>query len=141
MATKKWTIGFEGEELVVRYLKGMGYSILGRNIRKKFGEIDILARDRKGAIRFVEVKTMTCGDKQSVLQPEDNLSFGKLNKLKKICLWFANENPDILKEQPWQIDLVAVSLSNQYLEKKNKGVELKDLEGYCNIKFYENITN
>ena len=50
------TPGRLGEEAAARFLEGRGWRILARNVRRRFGEIDIVARD--GAILvFVEVKT------------------------------------------------------------------------------------
>lgn len=48
--------GRMGESLAVGYLKKNGYSILARNYRNRFGEIDIIAR-LDGIIVFVEVKS------------------------------------------------------------------------------------
>jgi putative endonuclease len=52
------TLGGRGEDMAVRFLKGKGYRIIGRNFRCPAGEIDIIARDG-GTLVFVEVKTRT----------------------------------------------------------------------------------
>jgi len=44
-----------GENIAVKFLVKHGFSILGRNYTKKWGEIDIIA-EKKGKIYFVEVK-------------------------------------------------------------------------------------
>lgn len=49
-------LGKHGEELASGYLKKKGYSIITRNYRKRFGEVDIIARDGDTLV-FVEVKT------------------------------------------------------------------------------------
>lgn len=48
-----------GEAIAEDYLKESGYIILERNFRTKFGEIDLIAKDRD-YIAFIEVKTR-CG--------------------------------------------------------------------------------
>ena len=48
-------IGRWGEALAADYLKRNGYKITGMNFSTRFGEIDIIAEDRKN-IAFVEVK-------------------------------------------------------------------------------------
>lgn len=49
-------LGITGEDHACSYLQKLGYKIIDRNVRFKFGEIDIVARDEKH-ICFVEVKT------------------------------------------------------------------------------------
>ncbi len=49
-------LGRAGEELARRYLKDTGFHILATNFRCRFGELDIIARDRECLV-FVEVKT------------------------------------------------------------------------------------
>ena len=48
-------LGKEGEEFVVANLQSRGYFILDCNYRKRFGEIDIIAK-KGNVIAFVEVK-------------------------------------------------------------------------------------
>ncbi len=48
-------IGDRGEALALRYLAKKGYTLVERNYRTRFGEIDLIVRD-KGALVFVEVK-------------------------------------------------------------------------------------
>ena len=48
--------GRKGEDLAVDFLAAHGYDIIERNYRKKFGEIDIVARDG-ATLCFIEVKT------------------------------------------------------------------------------------
>lgn len=51
----KQTAGKLGEELAADALRGMGYAILARRYRTRYGEIDIIAKDQ-GTLVFVEVK-------------------------------------------------------------------------------------
>ena len=48
-------LGQFGEEQAARYLRRRFYTILERNYRCRFGEIDLIAR-RGGILAFVEVK-------------------------------------------------------------------------------------
>lgn len=52
------TTGNKGEKLAREYLQIKGYKILGKNYRSKWGEIDIIAKDKEVVV-FVEVKTKT----------------------------------------------------------------------------------
>ena len=49
-------LGRWGEERARRFLKDNGYKILGKNVRTRLGEVDILAED-DGIVVFIEVKT------------------------------------------------------------------------------------
>ena len=47
--------GDRGEALVARYLQEAGYTLLDRQWRCRFGELDLVARSREGIVCFVEV--------------------------------------------------------------------------------------
>jgi putative endonuclease len=51
-------IGQLGEDKAVQFLKVKGYSILHRNYRTRFGELDIVCQDQHSLV-FIEVKTRT----------------------------------------------------------------------------------
>ena len=107
--SNKKSIGQTGEDLACDYLKSLKYAVLDRNIREKFGEIDILAKSKDGRLHFVEVKTISAGYADySGMAPEDNLSAAKLIKMKKMAEWYANGHPEIVGDKGWQIDLVAI---------------------------------
>ena len=57
-------LGRRGEELAAEHLRRSGYSVLERNARTRYGEIDLVVRDRR-ALVFVEVKTRRIGRSQS----------------------------------------------------------------------------
>ena len=50
--------GRRGEEVAVKLLRSIGYTVLETNFRTKHGEVDIIALDGE-TIVFVEVKTRT----------------------------------------------------------------------------------
>ena len=49
-------LGTTGEDLICNFLESNGYSILDRNVRERFAEIDIVAEDER-CLCFVEVRT------------------------------------------------------------------------------------
>lgn len=51
-------VGNFGEMLVITYLENLNYEILDRNYFTKYGEIDIIAKDKEEYV-FIEVKTRT----------------------------------------------------------------------------------
>jgi len=52
------SLGERGEDFAARYLKRLGYHIVGRQIDLRVGELDIVAVDGRTVV-FVEVKTRT----------------------------------------------------------------------------------
>ena len=54
----KQKIGKYGEDVAVEYLKRNRYKILSRNYKCKYGEIDIIAKEKEEIV-FVEVKCRT----------------------------------------------------------------------------------
>lgn len=60
-------LGRFGERIAWRFLADHGWEMIARNVRSKFGEIDIVARTRPGgiAIRCVEVKTRITDEGQT----------------------------------------------------------------------------
>lgn len=55
MTITKQEIGKLGENLATRYLSSVGYKILKRNFRDKYGEVDIIA-ECDNELVFIEVK-------------------------------------------------------------------------------------
>ncbi|MEK7177614.1 MAG: YraN family protein [Patescibacteria group bacterium] len=56
MSLYQKNLGKTGEDLAIDFLKSHSYSILEKNFRSKFGEIDVIA-EKKHCLYFVEVKT------------------------------------------------------------------------------------
>lgn len=52
----KRQIGADYEERAVAYLEGKGYHILERNYQNRYGEIDIIAKDKDGVVVYFEIK-------------------------------------------------------------------------------------
>jgi len=60
MSTSRQALGQWGESLAAHYLQQRGYTILARNVRTAYGEIDLVARQLEppaAVTVFVEVKT------------------------------------------------------------------------------------
>jgi Holliday junction resolvase-like predicted endonuclease len=110
----KKEIGDLGEKIAEKELLKNGYKIIGRNIKGKLFELDIVCFDPGGIIVFCEVKTMTMtmiNNPEYYLMPEDNLSGKKLRNIKRGCEIFLAKYPYLLKsERGWQIDLIAITL-------------------------------
>ncbi|MEX0869934.1 MAG: YraN family protein [Candidatus Spechtbacterales bacterium] len=96
-----------GEDVAVKYAKQQGWKILARNFRKPWGEIDIVARDKKKII-FIEVKAMAAPVKE-VFRPEVHFNPAKKQKLIRTCHSYLLENK-YNEDTEYRIDLAAVEI-------------------------------
>lgn len=113
--TAKQITGQKGEDEAVIYLKGKGFSVLDRNYRKPWGELDIVAK--KGDwLYFIEVKTVTretlSQDMGDNYEPEDNIHPWKVKRLSRAINTYLLEKK-IDDEADWQVDSIAVYLNNR----------------------------
>jgi len=69
-------IGEKGEDVAVTHLQKQGWTIIDRNVPNKYGEIDIVAKQRK-EYYFYEVKTAKQGN---WFNPADNMTESKVRK-------------------------------------------------------------
>ena len=105
-------IGDLGEEMAASYLKKQGFSIVERNVVRKTGEVDIIAR-KKETLHFVEVKTRLCrefpheDDRDTAFDPSANLHNAKIGKIARTSEWYVAEKN---WEGDWQIDGLLVWL-------------------------------
>ena len=61
MVNLRQILGSQGEATAARFLKRKGYTIIKKNYRCSYGEIDLIAQDGDTLV-FVEVKTRTSQD-------------------------------------------------------------------------------
>lgn len=100
------SVGEEGEDTAVRYLRSCAYRVLARNVRVgRRDEIDVIAYDeREQCVVFVEVKSRSHVDGE--YQPEMSFTFKKRRKLQRaVRRWIAG------RDYPggYRIDLVCVA--------------------------------
>lgn len=107
MPSKARAFGDFAEELVCTYLKQRRYKILARNVRKPWGEIDIVARDGS-VLAFVEVKAQK--GRVEGFRPEDHFTVHKQQHLLKTCFSYLAEGR-YADDTPYRIDLAAVEVS------------------------------
>jgi len=104
--TNSKKLGELGEKIAQKHLKEKGYKILARNFKKKWGEIDIVAKKRKKIV-FIEVKTIR---KKEGFSPEDEIDQKKKKQLIKMAQIYLQEFKIPFKT-PWQIDIIAIEIS------------------------------
>ena len=99
--------GEMAEEAVVDYIKNKGWKLVARNWQKPWGEIDIVARDKKKLL-FIEVKALDRAFK-GAFKPEDHFNHKKIEKLKRVCHSYLLENK-YPEDTDYRIDLAAVDM-------------------------------
>lgn len=93
MAVKgeKRRLGFWGERRAAQYLKSEGYSVIERNFRCPFGEVDLIA-EKGDVLAFIEVKTRS---NENYGAPNEAVD-GRRKQRYKNCVrfYFANREID-----------------------------------------------
>jgi len=84
-------LGAIGEKYAANYLKGKNYEILQLNFSCRYGEIDIIAK-QKNSIVFVEVKTRKSTNFGKGMEA---VNFYKQQKLRKVALYYLNKNAPV----------------------------------------------
>ncbi|MDP2390432.1 MAG: YraN family protein [Acidobacteriota bacterium] len=107
MTFQRQQLGLEGEALAASELERLGYQILDRRYRSRFGEIDLIAVDGPTVV-FVEVKTKTdsrFGD------PAEMVTTQKQRRLVSMAEEYVSGHQ--LHATPCRFDVVAVDASIQ----------------------------
>lgn len=101
------SLGKAGEDIACRELSRLGYEILARRHRTRYGEIDIIARD-SGTTVFIEVKTragdMFGGGAEAVAP-------WKQRRLARMAVDYAARHG--LLDTPCRVDVVQVDVESE----------------------------
>ncbi|MEI6396534.1 MAG: YraN family protein [Candidatus Taylorbacteria bacterium] len=93
------SIGNIGEDIACKFLEKKGFIITARNYRKKWGEIDIIARESSDVSRatsatlhFFEVKSVTVQrNHPNGHEPEENVHNFKLRQIRRMIQTYMAE--------------------------------------------------
>ena len=112
MNTRRQKLGRWGESRAAEYLAAKQYTIVARNVRTRYGEIDLVARQEVEAggssqcvatTVFVEVKTrssVTFG------YPEESITVQKRAHMVAAAQAYLQEHAEL--EGDWRIDVIAI---------------------------------
>lgn len=116
---RRAVIGRLGEDLAAEYVVGLGWSVLERNWRCRYGEIDLIATDATNgepALVVIEVKTRASrvfGD------PAQAVTADKLSRIRRLTrLWLSTQ------DAYWPLirfDVISVQLDSHYPERTDLG--------------------
>lgn len=99
-------VGALGEKTVAEYLRRRGMRIIDRNVSRKTGEIDLIAREGD-TLHFVEVKSILCvqfpsdSEQDDRYDPSANLHEVKIRRVARTSEWYV---ANIDWEHDWQVD-------------------------------------
>ena len=97
--------GRDGEAIAAGHLEQLGYRIIERNYRCRYGEIDLVATVDEFLV-FVEVKTRTPGQP---LHPALSVTKRKRNKVRQLGEYYRAQHAQLAR-QP-RFDVIAVVLN------------------------------
>lgn len=112
MTTK--VIGDIGERVCSRFLERMGFTVIARNYRKKWGELDIVAV-KDGLLHVFEVKSTKVGREnqfRDMHRLEDNVHDRKLARIRRTIGSFLAETGKG-PETPFVFHVLAVCMDLQ----------------------------
>ena len=89
MTDVRHTAGQQGEELAAQHFRRLGFEILARNHRTRFGELDLVAYDGETLV-FAEVKTRRSGTRE----PWENLHERKRSQVRRMAIAWLTEGSD-----------------------------------------------
>jgi putative endonuclease len=119
-------IGNLGERITCEYLRRLGFTVIGRNIAAKMGELDIVA-EKNDCLHIVEVKAVKCyefpgSNSNESYNPADNLHSSKIRKVIRTAQWYVAKTG---WEGEWQVDGALVWL--------------RDRDGLSRIQYYPQV--
>jgi putative endonuclease len=89
MTDVRHAAGQQGEDLAAQHFERLGFEVLARNHRTRFGELDLVVFDGETLV-FVEVKTRRSGSRE----PWESLHDRKRSKVRRMALAWLTESND-----------------------------------------------
>src|SRR5438132_12185995 len=96
-----------GQRVAEAELARRGMTIVARNARTRFGEIDLVCRDRDGFV-FVEVKTRRAGSFVAAAEAVDRRKLGRLVRLGAVWLAMRGEG-----DARWRVVVAALTVGDE----------------------------
>jgi putative endonuclease len=101
------TLGIAGEDLAAAHLGRLGYVIVDRNHRTRWGEIDIIAH-APGVIVFVEVKTRRASARAG--SPFDAVDARKQMQVRRMAAAWLAQVIDRPRAEDLRFDVIGVTV-------------------------------
>ena len=117
--TVRSSLGARGEQLAAEHFERLGYDVVARNHRTRFGELDLVVCDEETLI-FAEVKTRRAGSGS----PWDSLHDAKQTRVRRMAAAYLCEVADRPRREHLRFDAVGV-----VIDARGRLVSLDHLEG------------
>ena len=102
--------GAIGEQAAAQLLSSRGYAILARNFRTRYGELDLVAVDKRTLV-FCEVRTRV--GRNAIAYALESIGPGKRLQLRKMAReWFRSSNEELPATRAVRFDAVAVAITS-----------------------------
>jgi putative endonuclease len=110
-------VGRLGEDLAAEHLTRLGFTTLARNVRTRFGEIDLIVFDGR-VLAFVEVKTRRAGFGGQPIRPEQEplpwLRPRQRARLRRLArAWLSDERHERPRARMIRFDAVGVIIDER----------------------------
>jgi putative endonuclease len=112
-------LGRVGEQLAAEHLERRGFTIVSRNHRTRWGEIDLIAADGRRIV-FCEVKTRRAG----VAGPFEGLREAQCRRLRRMAAAWLQEQRERPRPPELRFDAIGVTI-----DAHGRLVALEHLEG------------
>ena len=109
--------GDRGEAQVAKYLRKKGYTLLASQWRCRFGELDLVAKSKRGVICFVEVKLRSEG---AIGLPREFVDGKKKERLRRAALAYLSQHE---LDAPARFDVAEV------YQQQDQALRIEYLEG------------
>ncbi len=113
MASDRRAAGQRGEELAASHLESLGWIILGRNLRTRWGELDLLADDGAAWV-VVEVRTVRRAGYLG--GPASSVTLGKARQVLRATRHYLARHGPLPADRDLRLDALGVELDTGRIE-------------------------
>jgi putative endonuclease len=106
-------LGNVGEDIACKFLERRGFVVVARNYQRKWGEIDIIAREGQ-VFHFCEVKSMKAShaSRDRGHRPEDNVHRHKTQRIRRMIETYLSDIGQGI-DAPFEFHVLSVYINMQ----------------------------
>jgi len=123
MTAARRRTGALAEQLVARRLAAAGWTIVERNARTRYGELDVVALDGRTLV-FVEVKAGPEGATFGPERPILAVDARKQRRVRKLATAWMAERPELPRYDEIRFDAIGVTL-----DRADRAVDVEHIRG------------